>query len=236
MELEHSAGAPRLGAELADLIDGNLRWEDFITAIVHEATQPLAAIQLLTTALRSGGDSIGVDERDRLLADIEGQARFLRELADWMLRRSAREPRRVDELVALAAEGCNVLAPDHEIRTVLECGSAAVACETVRFEAAVRNLVRNAANHAPTGSVITLRSRRQGDRAVISVADQGRGIPRDRWEDVFEPFVRLDDDVEGNGLGLFLVREFAVQNGGHAAIAGSGPDGTTVELSLEIVT
>jgi signal transduction histidine kinase len=230
------APAPQLDGDLARLLDGSLHLADFAATVVHEAAQPLTAIQMLVGALREAGDSIGAAERDRLLAGIEGQTQFLRDLAAWLLKPSARATVGVDELVASSAERCRAIAPKHEIVVLANVGKLKMECETARVEATIRNLVGNAARHSPPGGQITIRTERAGEHAVISVSDGGAGIPDTAWESVFEPYVRLDDDTSGYGLGLHLVRSCAIRHGGNARVATSGPSGTTMEFSLRAIT
>lgn len=82
----------------------------------------------------------------------------------------------------------------------------------------VVNLLGNAVKFSPAGTKVTLRAEDHGDRVRLVVADQGRGIPRDRLEAIFERFeqVELDDAAVkgGTGLGLSICRAIAQQHGG----------------------
>ena len=80
----------------------------------------------------------------------------------------------------------------------------------------------NAAQHAP-GTRVVLHARREADRAVISVEDEGPGIPEHARERVFEPYEKVDREQRGPGLGLGLhiARQIAVAHGGSIrAVAG----------------
>jgi two-component system, OmpR family, sensor histidine kinase KdpD len=229
--------APELAAELVALLDGSLRIEDFVATLVHETAQPLVAIQFLATALRTAGDTISADKRAELLLAIEGQAKFLHDLSKWMVTPFARETIEFDELLALTAANCRPLAPDHKV--VFEPGAAGalVACETVRVEASIRNLVRNSATYSPQGSQITIRTFAAAEMAVATVVDAGSGIPHADWERIFLPYAQLHGDRQAaTGLGLFIVRSCAKQHDGYARVAASGPDGTTMELALRALT
>ncbi|MBF0887840.1 MULTISPECIES: sensor histidine kinase [Gluconobacter] len=70
------------------------------------------------------------------------------------------------------------------------------------------NLIENAINHSPSGTVITLSAHMQNNRIIITVSDNGPGIPAEDHERVFEKMVRLDTSrtVPGTGLGLSMVR------------------------------
>ena len=97
------------------------------------------------------------------------------------------------------------------------------------------NLVDNAVRHA--GSNVALAVRAEGGGAVLTVVDDGPGIPADERERVFERFARLDDardrDAGGTGLGLAIVRELLHRSGGSISLQDnpSGP-GLTAEVHL----
>jgi signal transduction histidine kinase len=85
-----------------------------------------------------------------------------------------------------------------------------------RLRQVVRNLVDNAARHAR--STVTLRLQAQAGSAVLTVADDGPGIPPAERERIFERFTRLDEaratDNGGYGLGLAITREIVAAHGG----------------------
>lgn len=98
---------------------------------------------------------------------------------------------------------------------------------------ALGNLVENALRHAEGGSHIALRVSREGEAVVISVADDGRGIPPDRTQDALRRFGRLDParHAEGHGLGLALVEATARLHAGRIELADARP-GVIVRLVL----
>lgn len=228
-----NAPAPEISGELRKLLDGSLPVEDFIASIVHEAIQPLAAIRVLSAALRTN-PAIGDDQRVGMLEDIENQAQFLQDLARWMLQPFARSAVKVDELVSDVCLRARPLAPEHTIESDLTGGDAEVECEVVRIEASIRNLIRNAAEHAPPLSTITVRAEIDGEFAVITVSDKGSGIPEPEWTRIFERYAQIGDGADSPGLGLFIVRSSAINHGGDARVASSGPGGTEIEMTLRL--
>ncbi len=100
---------------------------------------------------------------------------------------------------------------------------------------AVANLILNAARHARTGVWLSLD--RRGDDAVLTVADDGPGIPVEQRDRVFGRFVRLDDarsrDHGGTGLGLAITKEIIEAHGGAIRIAEGGP-GARFEIHFPI--
>ncbi|MGH2907477.1 MAG: sensor histidine kinase [Solirubrobacterales bacterium] len=228
---------PQLATELVDLLDGSLGVEDFVATVVHEAAQPLTAIQVLATALRTAGDSLDSDQRTEMLIEIENQAQFLRELSNWMLTPFGRETVLFDELVERTVARASSVAPDHELVVKTDAAEVLVTCETIRLEASIRNLIKNSAANAAPGSEIVVRTFARDDLALVTVCDSGTGIAEDDWESIFQPYHQLGSDRElVSGLGLFIVRSFAVRHGGHARVAASSPEGTTMEIALRALT
>lgn len=99
---------------------------------------------------------------------------------------------------------------------------------------ALVNVIDNAMRYAGRGSVVTVRSRRQGQMAVIEVDDNGPGIAQADHERVFERFVRGSNDGSGCGLGLPIVREIVQQHGGQVTLTNLHPRGLRVTLTLPI--
>jgi signal transduction histidine kinase len=100
------------------------------------------------------------------------------------------------------------------------------------------NLLDNAVKYGPAGQTITVSSEVVGDRARISVEDQGPGIPHVDRLRVWEPYVRLNRDVEsatgGSGIGLSVVRELVTLHGGRTRAEGGPSGGARVVIELPL--
>ena len=103
----------------------------------------------------------------------------------------------------------------------------------------IRNLLENAARHAPGSPALVEVETRDG-QALIRVSDRGPGVPEAERERIFEPFYRREgrredrDDERGVGLGLSLVRQIARRHGGDAACLPRDGGGACFEVSLPI--
>ncbi|KQP92394.1 MULTISPECIES: ATP-binding protein [unclassified Methylobacterium] len=92
---------------------------------------------------------------------------------------------------------------------------------TLRPDAMRRCLFNLAANAARYGDTVLITGRREHRAFLVSIDDDGPGIPADQREEVFKPFVRLDDarqDAGGSGLGLSIARDIARAHGGDVAL------------------
>lgn len=97
----------------------------------------------------------------------------------------------------------------------------------------VVNLLGNAVRYSPENSIIWLRAETEGDRALLVVADQGRGIALEDQQRVFEKFERLGrEDAVGTGLGLYISRRLARAMGGDITLDSAPGQGARFVLDL----
>jgi signal transduction histidine kinase len=102
------------------------------------------------------------------------------------------------------------------------------------------NLTGNALKHTPHGTLVEVfcddSTASTGDVVRINVRDTGGGVPRDKQQTIFEPFVQIGRErshpVEGIGLGLAISRDLARAMGGTLTIASEPGEGATFTLSL----
>jgi signal transduction histidine kinase len=97
------------------------------------------------------------------------------------------------------------------------------------------NLVSNAIEHAPGGRVV-VRLTEQAGEALLSVSDEGPGIPPERAGELFLPFARLGGrgTQEGRGLGLYIVKAIAEEHGGRVWVESTPGRGSTFRVALPV--
>jgi signal transduction histidine kinase len=144
------------------------------------------------------------------------------------------EKRRVD-LAALIESVCDDLV---DLGTPVEVnisGSAPCLCRPSEIRRAARNLIENAARY---GGVARVSLASEGDSLVVTVNDNGPGIPENKLEEVFEPFVRLEASrsaaTGGAGLGLTLARSIAREHGGDVVLENRWAGGEIVGLRASL--
>jgi signal transduction histidine kinase len=121
---------------------------------------------------------------------------------------------------------------------VLDCPSTLppVRGDESRLHQVFTNLISNAIKYSPPGSTVTIDARAENGRIVISVQDEGEGIPVELREKIFEKFFRLDNTdrrlVGGTGLGLALVRELVSAHDGKVWVESTVGKGSTFHVSL----
>ncbi len=99
--------------------------------------------------------------------------------------------------------------------------------------------MENATNYSPEGGTITVAARRRGERIVVTVADEGPGIPASDLTRVFERFYRVDEsrardrrDPGGTGLGLAIVKHLVELQGGKVTAGNRSEGGAVFTLEL----
>jgi signal transduction histidine kinase len=108
-----------------------------------------------------------------------------------------------------------------------------------RTEQILLNLLTNAVKFTPPGGRVEVSAATEGDRAVIRVRDTGRGIPEDKVQKIFDPFVQVDrhrseSSIQGVGLGLAISRGLAERMGGAVGVETAVGGGSTFTLALPL--
>ena len=107
------------------------------------------------------------------------------------------------------------------------------------LRSAVENVVRNAIFYSGQGGKIDVRLAQENGAAIISVRDNGPGVPETALPLLFKPFYRVDDSrgttTGGMGLGLAIVRNAALAHGGSVTARNVAPHGLEVELRLPVL-
>ena len=219
-------------------------WSDVARRIAHEIKNPLTPIQLATERLnRRYGKQIETDRAlfEELTSTIIRQVGDLRKMVDEFSS-FARLPKPVfrgEDPVALARQALflqEVARPDIDFRFSAEEGIHTVACDRHQFGQAMTNVLKNAVEAVETkgksapqdyrGEVVVA-MRREGEAVVISITDNGVGLPQDR-ERIIEPYVTTRE--KGTGLGLAIVNKIVEEHGGDMTFSAAEGGGTTVTL------
>jgi len=231
----------RMRVQLAQL---DIARKAFVANASHELRTPLFSIGGFLELLVD--EELDEETRRRFLETMQGQVQRLAKLSTDLLDlsrvdagqlRVLREPVDLTEIVELLASELEHLATGtgHLLETDIE---ADVWCsgDEGRVLQIGRALATNAMVHTPAGTRVVIRSRRRGDRAELSVEDNGPGIPEQYREAVFGRFYRVDGSMaSGSGLGLAIAREIAKLMGGAVRLdSDSGPTVFTLDLPSDL--
>lgn len=234
-----------LSARVADAM-ALARSEELKTALLssvsHDLRTPLTAIIASASSLADLGDTLTPEARHSLLRTIvsEGERldRFTANLLELSrLQSGAPIPTKIldpADIVASAATRSRVRI-DHQLIGRVPAGAYLVQADAQLFEAAMTNILENAAVHGGDGP-IEISARADGDQFELGVSDHGPGIPETERERVFDRFHRLDPMRPGSGLGLAIAKGFVAASGGSVVATGrqDGLPGTRIIVSLPL--
>lgn len=237
----------RLSLQLAKEAELRKTRAQFFSVVSHEFRNPLAVIGSAADILHKYGDRLDPQAREERFQIIVQQVAQLREMMDdvSILARGGTvgqefNPEKLDIvalLMTLVEEARLAHGKTHTIHVSGDLTSAPVMGDPKLLRYALSNLIGNAAKYSPPGSNIEIEVRREPARIVISVKDQGIGIPQEDLENIFTVFYRADNakDIPGTGLGLAIARQSADLHGGTLTVASELGKGSTFTLTLPLV-
>jgi signal transduction histidine kinase len=209
-------------------------------SIAHDLRGPLTRLgnqlELLAAEKQPSPEGLAMcaEQADRLLATFNALLRIAR--VESGAYRSAFAGLNLSQIISDICELYHAVTEEHCFRFTNDIApNIEVFGDRELLAQAVTNLLDNAIKYAPDGGRIHVSATTEGDRAIVSVSDNGPGIPASERERVFERFARLDQarTKPGNGLGLALVKAVAEQHGGTLQLADNVP-GLIVRLSLPL--
>jgi len=132
-----------------------------------------------------------------------------------------------------------ILAEERQQRFQVDAPAAVpVLADRLVLRDAVANLVDNALKYGPAESAVDVAVCRQGDRAVLTIADQGPGIPIEHRDRIFDRFYRVDEgrsrEMGGAGLGLAIAKWAVESNGGTIALVSNAHSGAAFRITLPL--
>jgi two-component system OmpR family sensor kinase len=234
--LGHVAGA--LAARQAS----ETRVRQFVSDASHELRTPLAAIRGYAELTRRGRDEVPPDVAHALRRVESESARMTTLVDDLLLLARLDEGRPLEatpvDLSALVVDvvgDAHAAGPDHRWRLDLPPDAVHVAGDDTRLHQVLANLLANARTHTPPGTTVSTALAVEAGDAVLTVTDDGPGIPEDLRHEVFERFARGDSSrsraAGSTGLGLAIVVAVVEAHQGTVAVE-SEPGDTRFTVRL----
>lgn len=213
--------------DITDLVRLNRARRDMVANISHELRTPIANIRLIIDSLFHEGDR---PKRKKSIYSLRAIAKetdallwMAEELLDLSMIESGQAIMRmvevpVAEIVEEITENLDDLSQTKELDIVSDVSpDLLVLCDRDKIRRVLVNLVHNSIKWSPPGEVIMVRAEMNEDEVLISVLDNGPGVPEDQRERIFERFYQADASrsvSEGTGLGLAICKHIVEAHGG----------------------
>lgn len=220
---------------------------EFVANASHELRTPLTTIKMVIEAL-AGDEGVTKNEMNKSFLDMaETESTRMELLIKNLLTLSQLDSKTMnfnvrefdlEESVAYLAKSLAVNASAHGHKLTFDGAYDPVIIrgDKIRIEQILINITSNAIKYTPDGGRISLRLHDLGDRAEITITDNGVGIPEEDIPHLFERFYRVEkarsSDKGGTGLGLAIAKEFAVAHGGDIRVSSIVGKGTTFTVTL----
>jgi signal transduction histidine kinase len=212
----------------ADLSAADQHRRELIANVSHELRTPITALQAVLENIVDGVAEPDPTTMRTALAQTERLGRLISELLDLsrldagantLPSTTFEASPFIDEVIAEArvlaiGGGANV-----RFRSTVDSSASVVTGDRDRLKQVLLNLVDNAARHSPSGGLVEISATRSGGELVLDVRDQGRGIPPEERDLVFERFTRGERATGGGtGLGLAIARWIVRLHGGTISV------------------
>jgi signal transduction histidine kinase len=222
---------------------------ELLGTVSHELRTPLGSIKGYATTLLTHGNRLRKDEQREFLEIIDSEADRLRDLIENLLDLSRleagvlridRDPVRLGRSAHEVVRKVHLTASGHQLVLDWPEEDPLVDADGRRIYQVMQNLITNAVKYSPDGGCITLSARTQGRELVVSVADEGLGIPATDLDRIFDRFHRVQTEMSrgigGTGLGLAICKGLVEAHGGRIWAESDGEGkGSTFRFTLPLL-
>lgn len=220
---------------------------NLLRAISHDLRTPLTSISGNASNLLSNGDSFDSDTKKQLYMDIYDDSIWLINLVENLLAVTRIEEGRlnlrmseelVDDVITEALHHINRKSVEHSILVESKDEFLLAKMDARLIVQVIINIVDNAIKYTPKNSHIVIITEKQGNKAVISISDDGAGIPDELKPRIFDMFYsganKIADSRRSLGLGLSLCKSIIHAHGGEIKVSDNLPQGTIFTFTLPV--
>jgi len=233
-------------ARLAELTALDAARSELMSVVTHELRTPLSIVRVYVdllgeAAATAAATDEAVDPEAWRSAAVEQLGRLDR-LVDSILASVrgegltglSRAPFDAVEAVDETVETLRLLLRPRPIRWEESAAAMTAVGDETRFRQVLEQLLENESKYAPSAEGVSIGIWRVGDEVQVYVTDDGPGVPREDWESVFEPFVRIEGRgrSRGSGIGLFAARRLMTAMGGRIFLEANGYGGSRFVVAL----
>lgn len=216
--------------------------QNFMMAVTHELKTPIAVTRLNLETLQK--HKLDETRQQKILQSSLQETNRLNTLANNILISAQLEGggyslTREEISLSLLAKNCvqafTVRFPDRELHHNID-EDADIIGDPLLLEILINNLLENAVKYSPKDTAISLAVNNKPAAVVITVADNGPGIPKTERKKIFERFYRIGNEqvrkTKGTGLGLYLCRKIATDHNGDIYVTEYNPTGSIFTVQL----
>lgn len=235
----------QIAVDITDIKEMERLKDEMISAVSHEMRTPLTAMLGFTEFLLE--NDMEQDKVKGILQTIHKETERLNELIGNFLdmqRLKGQSGAGCVEMVSVAdllQQGVKLFTINKGMhRVTIDCAPnlPPVKGDSEKLHQVMINLLSNACKYSPPGSTVSVGASLSEDQIIITIKDEGIGIPAEMRDKVFEKFFRIDNSdrrmVGGTGLGLALVKDIIDAHGGRIWIESRTPKGSTFYIALPV--
>lgn len=216
-------------AELFELVSG------YLFKHVEELRRQIAQLNECCAGLNERG--ISIIQKSQI--SVERMVNLIQELSGQQEEQKAHfEAVRVAQIVDMASHAVSRLAEEKKVTIEQPNISLSILADKNKLVQVLINLLSNAVKFSPTDSVVSLSAEQRGNQIIISVTDQGRGIPQEFLSKMFTPFTQAETAdparAKGTGLGLAICKSIVEEHGGTISVKSEVGKGSTFSINLPL--
>ncbi len=240
-ELAQLAGAME---DMRSSLEGKNYIENYLHSLTHEIKSPLAAIQGAAELLH---EDMPLESRQRFIKNIENESQRLKQVVEQLLKLASLEKRQqlddvelvvTDELINQLCEDKAPILQQHKLNINIQpLTKTKVEAERFLLQQLISNILDNAIDFSPEESEISITDKVENDHWILTIRDQGPGIPDYALPQIFDRFyslARADTGKKSTGLGLSLVYEVVQLHHGDINIQNGSESGAEIVIRLPI--
>lgn len=222
----------------------NRNFENIFYSVSHDLKGPVSNIESLIQLLENEQDLISENTQEIIVAlaeSVKNLKQTIFDITDIRDEMDSKSPAKGKAKINLEKVVGDVKT---SLKDKINASKAKITTEfdipEIKFvrrkiRSIIYNLLSNAIKYTEKGKIpeILIKTEKSADQILLSVQDNGRGIAADKHEEVFARYTRINDDVEGTGIGLFIVKTMVIDSGGKIELESSLGKGSTFKVYIQ---